>query len=420
MMRRIKVESRCWDLNKEVRMPLFLRAKKIAALTFALSLSNEAYTANGPTKDQNKRGSQSQAPVQRATISPQRPQAPLAQAPAPHAIVPQQRRAPIQQPRQQNIQPNITEQQPRVDTQGTIKPRINNENLRERRPNIHTEELPIAAFVKRESPKTQKQYQHRDERFGGERFESRKHEFMRNGFHSYGYRPAYFVRDPLLYKWLRHWKHRRYRWAWERPIGWYRCYSYYFRPYPIYVTSYQWVTDYIFADSFEAQYEELDAASQEAYATEIPQEEPLSPVIKNRISRQVEVSINEQEQIAQSDNEDASINDFDSIINQRDYVYVLTRNSPNYSVTVVGTKKTCTLRKGDLLTMPKTPENAPSFFTMQVLKSTQRDRSCEAGDLVRISSDDLRELVNGFHEGVNRAVKRLDQSEKDNFEEIEK
>ncbi len=75
-----------------------------------------------------------------------------------------------------------------------------------------------------------------------------------HGAYFYHYVPAYYY-VPAFYGWVYSpWIAPVYwQWGWNG-VPWYTYYSYYFAPYPYYVSASLWLTDYLLAQSLQAAY----------------------------------------------------------------------------------------------------------------------------------------------------------------------
>jgi hypothetical protein len=248
--------------------------------------------------------------------------------------------------------------------------------------------------------------------------------YVFGGHTYYSYVPAVYY-GPAFYLWTSNpWPGPVYwsvgDWGWGGP--WYAYYGY--QPYPYYVGSVQWLTDYEVSTDLQQAYN--DAPSQDNSQDQTAQDQPvpsqptpnqttanvninISLAVKEQIAEEVKQEIKE-EQTAADRNQQAqqsgpntsnpgapdTVNEAPPALTHKIFIV-----SSDLAVSADGQE--CSLTEGDVLRRIDDTPDGDQRVGVAVLSSKKGD--CASGKVVAVSVDDLQEMYNHSRE-------RLDDGER--------
>ena len=201
--------------------------------------------------------------------------------------------------------------------------------------------------------------------------------------------------------------------AWGFGIGtpWFGFYGGYFAPYPVYATPALWLTDYMIAQSLEAEYQAQMAAQAAAHAPPppLPPGGPmaLTPDVKQAIADEVRRQIALEQAEAQANALNNAPDPAGSGIAQ-----MLSDNASH--VFVVGDDldlvdaggQACAVTRGDVLQLTQPPPpNATSAIL--VVMAGKGGLECRKGSAVQVALSDLQDMQNHMRETLDRGLADL-------------
>jgi len=194
-----------------------------------------------------------------------------------------------------------------------------------------------------------------------------------------------------------------YSWGWGGS-PWVGFYGGFFTPYPVYRSPAFWLTDYMFAATLQAAYQErmaAAAADQANYAYD--NQAALSPAVKDAISQEVQRQLQAEKSDAQSSGAAMSYNGLPPGLNDgNSHVFVVAHAMDVASAAAGGE---CALTEGDVVQLGAgTPRDADSAGVV-VLASKRRD--CGQGSVVSVQWQDLIEMQNNMRETLDRGLEEL-------------
>jgi hypothetical protein len=194
-----------------------------------------------------------------------------------------------------------------------------------------------------------------------------------------------------------------YSWGWAGS-PWYGFYGGYFTPYPVYRSPAFWLTDYLFAATFQEAYQERmasAAAAQSSYAYD--NQTVLTPGVKDAISQEVQRQLEAERSEAQYSGAATPSSGLPPGLSDGNaHVFVVARAMDAASAAVGGE---CALSEGDVLQLGAgAPRDAESAGVV-VLASKGRD--CRKGTLVSVQWQELVEMQNHMRETLDRGLEEL-------------
>lgn len=200
-----------------------------------------------------------------------------------------------------------------------------------------------------------------------------------------------------------------YRWGWTgRP--WYGYYGGYFAPYPVYSSPALWLTDFLFAATLEAAYDErmADYADAQAranarsyYASDGPT--MLTPEVKAAISREVQLQLEAERAEAQR-SDVATSSDLPPLFSDNtSHVFVVTRAMDVPNLTAAGQE--CVITEGDVLQSDGRMPQGAGAANLVVLASKGQD--CRKGSVVSVPLQELVEMQNHLRETIDQGLEEL-------------
>ena len=259
----------------------------------------------------------------------------------------------------------------------------------------------------------------------------RGHEFARRAYYYHG-RPYNRFYNPYFYHGVhmevyapyRYYPVGFYGWAynpWAAPVAygwgwgpspWYGYYGAYFTPYPVYTSPSLWLTDYMIADSLQANYEAATAAGPPPPMA--ADAAPLTPEVKqlvaNEVQRQIALENSEAQMNAQGQVPDPASSGI-----QR----MLTDGQPHAFIAgsevdvVDSTGQECAVTDGDVLSLTAPP--APDATEAQVtVLSSKGGKECRKMAVVSVPIEDLQEMQNHMRETVDQGLAELQSKQGSN------
>jgi YD repeat-containing protein len=281
-------------------------------------------------------------------------------------------------------------------------------------------------YVERRFDRGGRQYMRRTYVVGGRTYVHVYRGHYYHGVPYYVYVPPYYY-APAYYGWIYNpWPRPvYYRWGWYGS-RWYRPYSYYFAPYPVYPYPSLWLTDYLLAENLRLAYEAGDAESYRggdsqaevvlaAYPTgnQRTGDEPnvdsvvLTPELKQMIADEVKSVIVEQEKAARSLSGSSQTNLADEpppALDPNHRVFVA------FSVLeVAANDETCSLTSGDVIKRTQDTPDSNNTVSVQILASKRSD--CAIGSGARMQITDLNDMQNHLREQVYAGMKTLSEKQ---------
>jgi hypothetical protein len=190
---------------------------------------------------------------------------------------------------------------------------------------------------------------------------------------------------------------------------WYGYYGGYFTPYPVYSSPALWLTDFLFAATLEAAYEERMDAYADAraradasryYASDGPT--MLTPEVKAAISREVQLQL-EAERAEAQQSASYTPSEPSLLSDNTSHVFVVTRSMDVPNLTNAGQE--CVITEGDVLQSDgRTPQDADAANVV-VLASKGQD--CRKGSVVSVPLQDLVEMQNHMRETIDQGLEEL-------------
>ena len=194
------------------------------------------------------------------------------------------------------------------------------------------------------------------------------------GFYSWAYRPW---GRPI-----------RYSWAW---LGtpWFAFYGGYFRPYPVYESPVFWLTDFVFAATLEAAYQDRMAAA--AAASTPPAATPLTPEVKQAIADEV------QRQLEMERTQQAGAAPQALFGGGDQHIFVVAN-----SLEVPSSRGACVVTEGDVLQLSGSPD--PNATNADVVVLASKGGDCRKDSLVSVALADLQEMQNHMRETIDQGL----------------
>jgi hypothetical protein len=222
------------------------------------------------------------------------------------------------------------------------------------------------------------------------------------------YYPSYYY-GPAFYGWAYN--------PWVAPVSfgwgwggspWFGFYGGFFTPYPVYATPALWLTDYMIANSLQAEYQ----AQQEANAqAAMSNPAPLTPDVKQQIADEVRRQIaleNSESQGAANGEPDASSSSI-----QRD----LSDGSAHVFVAgadldvVDGSGTECAISQGDALQLSP-GQNDPNATSINLaVLASKGGRECPKGDTVAVQLQDLQDMQNSMRMTIDQGLQELQKKQ---------
>ncbi len=240
--------------------------------------------------------------------------------------------------------------------------------------------------------------------------------YVNNVAYVHVYRPYMYRGFALnVYAPMRYYSPGFYGWAyspWSMPVAyswgwggspWFGFYGGFFTPYPVYRSPAFWLTDYMFAATFQEAYQErmAAAAAQASYAYD--SQAVLTPAVKDAISQEVQRQLQAERSEAQYSGAATSSNGLPPGLNDgNSHVFVVARAMDVSSAAVGGE---CALTEGDVVQLGvDAPRDADSAGVV-VLASKGPD--CRRGTIVSVQWPDLIEMQNHMRETLDRGLEEL-------------
>jgi hypothetical protein len=209
------------------------------------------------------------------------------------------------------------------------------------------------------------------------------------------YRPAYY--GWAYSPWSRP---VYYTWGW-RSSPWYGYYGPYFAPYPYYRGPVFWLTDFLFASTFEYAYDQRVAdAYDQGVRDATYQQQAMSENVKQMVADEV------QRQLAQERAEAQRAGNYpqDSgpgIFNDGASHALVVYNPIQANDGGMG----CALTEGDVIGFEGNLTPGVEYANVRVLASKNRD--CATGSMVGVSLQDILDMQNHLRETIDRGMGEL-------------
>jgi hypothetical protein len=213
------------------------------------------------------------------------------------------------------------------------------------------------------------------------------------------YRPAYYGwvyapwGSPVIYNW-----------GWGGS-PWYGYYGPYFTPYPVYRSPLFWLTDFFFAETMQAAYEQRMADNAAAMReANYESQEAMRPEIKQMVADEVQRQLAEER--AESQNSGGVLQDA-----PRDTLPGIFNDGASHALLVHMPLRVddgaqgCTLTEGDVIGFNGNLTPGVEYANVRVLSS--RGGGCAAGRTVSVSLQDILEMQNHLRETIDRGLGEL-------------
>jgi hypothetical protein len=231
-----------------------------------------------------------------------------------------------------------------------------------------------------------------------------------HGYRYYGYVPGYWY-APGFYGWAYNpWANPiAYGWGWGG-TPWYGAYGYYFSPWATYPSAAFWLTDYMLAQSLQANYDAQQSAGGPQQAADNSGDQgggqQLTPEVKQEIANEVAAQIAAEKN--QAGNQGAAAQGGDPAPdaldpNHRTFVVANTLSVQNSDGTG------CSLSGGDVLRRIDDTPDADQNVSVRVVSSQRGD--CAAGSQVPVAVNDLQDMHNHLREQVDDGLAQLSRNQ---------
>jgi hypothetical protein len=227
------------------------------------------------------------------------------------------------------------------------------------------------------------------------------------------YLPAQY--SPAFYSWVYAvWGGPvRFPWRWRKPT-WVTFYKPYYVVSPYYLDANLWLTDYIFADTFQGNDDAQDGGAYAPSGDDDSTGDPnavysdsdaaVTPSLKQAIAAQVQQQLAYESSAAGDPSQVAQDTDLPQAMQPNHYFVVA---NPLDVITEDG--HTCTLDSGNILKLISQPASDSTIAKLTVSASRRTD--CPADTTVSVSLDQLEEMQNSFRERLDGGLQTLFQQQ---------
>jgi hypothetical protein len=202
-----------------------------------------------------------------------------------------------------------------------------------------------------------------------------------------------------------------YAWGWGIRTPWFGFYGGFFEPYPVYASPSLWLTDYLIAQSLQAEYQAQLAAQAGAYAPPPPPppggEVALTPDVKQAIADEVRRQMSLEQAEAQTNALNNDPNPASSGIAR-----MFADNQPHVFVVgddldlVDASGAACAVTRGDVLQLTQPPPQDAPAATLVVMAS-KGGMECRKGSAVQVGLADLQNMQNHMRETLDQGLSDL-------------
>jgi len=201
-----------------------------------------------------------------------------------------------------------------------------------------------------------------------------------------------------------------YAWGWGIGTPWFGFYGGFFTPYPVYPSPALWLTDYMIAQSLQAEYQARMAAQAAANAPPPPLppgQAVLTPDVKQAIADEVRRQIALEQAQAQanalnSDPNPASTGIAAMFADNTSHVFVV---GDDLDLVDAG-GQACAVTQGDVLQLTQPPPQSATFATLVVMAS-KGGVECRKGSAVQVGFADLQNMQNHMRETLDAGLSDL-------------
>ena len=200
-----------------------------------------------------------------------------------------------------------------------------------------------------------------------------------------------------------------YAWGWGIGTPWFGFYGGFFAPYPVYASPALWLTDYMIAQSLQADYQARMAA--QAAGNPPPPLPPgqvaLTPEVKQAVADEVRRQMALEQAEAQSNALDNPVNPASSGIAR-----MFSDNQPHVFVVgddldlVDASGQACAVTQGDVLQLTQAPPQDATAATVVVMAS-KGGVECRKGGAVQVGLADLQNMQNHMRETLDQGLSDL-------------
>jgi hypothetical protein len=218
------------------------------------------------------------------------------------------------------------------------------------------------------------------------------------------YAPGYYYPAPF------------YGWAyapWGAPIAyswgwagnpWYGYYGGYFTPYPVYASPSQWLTDYMVAQTLQADYQEQAAELANAQPGFTPMTPQVKQLVADEVTRQINLEYNEAAAGSQTPPDPGSSGVERMLSDNQVHVFVV--SSPLYVQSPAGE---CALAPGDVLGLQLGARPVLPEVYVRIVSS--KGSQCPVGARVSVDVADLQDMQNHMRETIDQGLGELQKKE---------
>ncbi len=201
-----------------------------------------------------------------------------------------------------------------------------------------------------------------------------------------------------------------YAWGWGIGTPWFGFYGGFFAPYPVYPSPALWLTDYMIAQSLQAEYQARMAAEAAANAPPPPLppgQAALTPDVKQAIADEVRRQMALEQAQAQanalnSDPNPASSGIAAMFADNTSHVFVV---GDDLDLVDAG-GQACAVTQGDVLQLTQPPPQSATFATLVVMAS-KGGVECRKGSAVQVGFADLQNMQNRMRETLDAGLSNL-------------
>jgi hypothetical protein len=230
------------------------------------------------------------------------------------------------------------------------------------------------------------------------------------GVPMYVYAPRYYYPAPF------------YGWAyapWGAPIAyswgwggspWYGYYGGYFTPYPVYASPSLWLTDYMVAQTLQADYQERAAELANAQPDFTPMTPEVKQQIADEVSRQINLEYNESGAAtggAQTPPDPGSSGVARMLSDDTAHVFVVSTG-----LDVQSNAGECSITEGDVLRL--SPGAYPDSSTASLVVLASKGQDCLRGSIVTVGVADLQDMQNHMRETLDQGLGELQKRQGQN------
>jgi hypothetical protein len=194
-----------------------------------------------------------------------------------------------------------------------------------------------------------------------------------------------------------------YSWGWGGS-PWYGYYGGYFTPYPVYATPSLWLTDYVVAQTLQADFQERAAD----LANSQPDFTPMTPQVKQQIAdevnRQINLEYNEAGAGAQTPPDPGSSGVERMLDDNIPHIFVV--SSPLYAQSPIGE---CALTPGDALGLQLGAQPVLPEVYVRVMSS--KSNECPVGFRISVDVADLQDMQNHMRETIDQGLGELQKKQ---------